>query len=392
MKLEPKLVAAVQRLGFRLVNVAWVTKADEAKGAEGLMRWELEDLETGEHRTVVSYPRHLADTLKEGIDKFDDYNARRPETLELYRLINQVLAELPDQQYTTRQIFYRLVALGVNDPCPNRLKEKKDKLTGEVIVKGWKKGDRRPDPVPFVNSQTRYNKLTVEVSQARERGYVSWRRIIDRGRQVVLSTSWESPEEILNQVCSSYRLDRQKDQPKRLELWAEKKTLQGILEPLGLEYGIPTLISQGEFSSTCCYESVTKRLLLDPRPTLILYVGDYDPTGLMSIEENISKQLHLYSRKKLEFEVRRVAITKAQAQKFHLPPAMAKTEDLRTAKFVEAHGDETWEVEALPPGMLERLVDEAIRKALDFEVYQEILDREKEDVARLTAMIKRTRR
>lgn len=298
-----------------------------------------------------------------------------PCRVAMYAMINKVLEQFKGQTLTVRQLFYRLVGSGWVDPDPLPIPKTKPR--------------RYPEPGPFVNHIKRYNLLTAQVKEARERGYVDWDLIKDDLKKVVIPDSFDSPEEILEAAVSSYRRDRQENQPTHIELWGEKKTLAGVLEPWAWKFGIPVLASMGEFSTTCLWRA-TMRLLEDGRPVVILYVGDFDPSGVNSVEQNIRNKLLKYSAGKLQIEVRRIAITKEQALRLKLPPAMTKKEDTRTAGFVEEHGDTTWEVEALPPGELERIIEAAIEGTLEKKVYQDALDQEAEELSHLKELIKET--
>jgi hypothetical protein len=50
--------------------------------------------------------------------------------------------------------------------------------------------------------------------------------------------------------------------------------------------------------------------------------------------------------------------------------------DSRAAAYVAEHGDESWEVDALPPNVLAEVVTEAFDGVLDREKMQEVIDRE----------------
>jgi hypothetical protein len=63
-----------------------------------------------------------------------------------------------------------------------------------------------------------------------------------------------------------------------LEIWIEKSTANGVLLPLGLEYGINIATFTGEVSVTAC-KTLVDRAIASGRPVRIFHVTDFDPAG-----------------------------------------------------------------------------------------------------------------
>ena len=76
----------------------------------------------------------------------------------------------------------------------------------------------------------------------------------------------------------SFRRDRWKYQPVRVEVWSEKGTVRGILAPVLQSFGVALRVFHG-FS---CSATVVRDVATEyrDRPVLAYYVGDYDPSGL----------------------------------------------------------------------------------------------------------------
>jgi hypothetical protein len=132
------------------------------------------------------------------------------------------------------------------------------------------------------------------------------------------------------------------------------------------------------------------RWLKDGRPVKVLYFGDHDPSGILSIEKNVRETMAVMCPN-INQEIVRVAVPIGKLgilQK--LPPNPVKETDRTAAKYQELYGEECWELEALSPAQLTELLDEAWGKVLDGGKFRQVVNREKKDVARLTAMIKRT--
>ncbi|WP_229686938.1 hypothetical protein [Longimycelium tulufanense] len=150
--------------------------------------------------------------------------------------------------------------------------------------------------------------------------------------------------------------------------------------------GIPVIICRG-FGSQSYVDQVRDRVLDDGRPAVLLYVGDWDASG-EDIQRDWMKRTGCWS------VARRLAVTKRQAN--GLPSAPAKQGDPRWPKFAARHGYDVhnpvqWEVEALPPERLRRLVLAAVDRYLDRAQFNRVLDRERREQAELAAFVRQWR-
>lgn len=82
-------------------------------------------------------------------------------------------------------------------------------------------------------------------------------------------------------------------------------------------------------------------------------------------------------------DVEKVALTREQVDHYQPPPNPAKTTDSRYAKYAEEHGDESWEVDAIPPDELARIVRAAVEEYTDMDAYRAVIEREDEMRTRL---------
>jgi hypothetical protein len=70
----------------------------------------------------------------------------------------------------------------------------------------------------------------------------------------------------------------------------------------------------------------------------------------------------------LPVNVERIAVTLEQVRKYSLPPIRVKKSDGRARRYIQTFGDRAWEVEALPPQMLLRIVRERIKENIPKEL------------------------
>ena len=117
------------------------------------------------------------------------------------------------------------------------------------------------------------------------------------------------------------------------------------------------------------------------KQNVILYVGDHDPSGL-DMERSIRERFRDFSSFCEVPIMRRIALTEGQIEEQDLPPFWAKADDSRYEAYVREHGEECWEVDALPPDQLQSIAEQAILKYLDREKYEEVKEEEEVDIER----------
>ena len=217
------------------------------------------------------------------------------------------------------------------------------------------------------NVERSYKNLSKLLTDARMAGLVDWEAIEDRIRQPVVPAEWENIEQLVEGALSAFRLPRWADQTSYAELWIEKDALAGVLEPLANEFHVTLMVNRGYSSASAMYDSARKRFAREGRrkEKILLYLGDFDPSGEDMVRD-IRDRLTTFLFGE-EIDVRKIALTKAQIEEYEPPPNPAKMSDPRAAKFVELNGDESFEVDALPPEVLAQIVRDAFESVVDTE-------------------------
>jgi hypothetical protein len=227
------------------------------------------------------------------------------------------------------------------------------------------------------------------VTRARLKGQIPFRAIQDLTRPVEAWHCHRGPGPFLrsqlDQFLKGYRRDLQQSQPNLIEILGEKSTILSIIEPVASEYGIPLTIGRG-YCSIPPRHAMAQRFQRSGREKLILLVlGDFDPEG-----EDIA---HSFARsmrddfKIDEVEAVKVALSAAQVRELRLPPMMkAKETSSRYGDFVERHGDDVFELEAVPPEQLQRILRQAIDNGLDMDAFNAEVAAEKRDAAQLAGI------
>ena len=235
------------------------------------------------------------------------------------------------------------------------------------------------------NTERSYKRVGGILSDGRLAGLVDWNAIEDRGRPPIMQSQWRNLEGLAKSALSAYRLPRWAGQEFYVELWVEKQALAGVLEPIAEEFHVPLIVNKGYSSQSAMYESARRLTQSDApytemRTKVVLYMGDHDPSGEDMVRD-VRARLEMFDVQQLR--VKKIALTTAQVEEFNPPPNPAKMTDSRAEKYVEKHGHNSWEMDALDPEELARIVRREIALVLDTEKMDVVIKREKKDKAAL---------
>lgn len=268
----------------------------------------------------------------------------KPETMDVIRKADAIVQKYAADGYkmTLRQLYYQFVS------------------------KNW-----------ITNTERSYKRLGSILNDARYAGLIDWDSIEDRNRQPHKHGEFTGLEALANAALASYRLDRWEGQDTFVELWVEKAALAGVLQPLADEWHVTLMVNRGYSSASAMYEAAERLRVAEAngQKPVVLYLGDHDPSG----EDMVRDVQHRFEVFGVDVEVVKVGLTMEQVDEYNPPPNPAKMTDSRAAAYVAEHGGSSWEVDALPPDVLNRLIRSAIRERVDRDAMQEVLDQEKAD-------------
>jgi hypothetical protein len=237
------------------------------------------------------------------------------------------------------------------------------------------------------NSLRSYKNVGSLVSKARQAGLVDWMMLEDRNRDYAISSHWSSPASILESAAYSFRIDKWLDQPYHIEVMVEKDALSGVLNPVCRRLDIGITANKGYSSSSTMYEA-GKRLLdqwEDDKKIVILYLGDHDPSGI-DMTRDVEERLGLYSSLGGRVEIERLALNWDQVELWNPPPNPAKETDSRFAAYMVQFGETSWELDAIEPSELGRIVEEAVLSWRDEDRWEAAVEREEKMRADLRKM------
>lgn len=248
---------------------------------------------------------------------------------------------------TLRQLYYRLVASGM------------------------------------INDIKHYKKVVAAMTSARWAGTVEMESFIDRERSVFGSTRSDTKEvgdEIdtakhqIKNWMNSYSLERWSNQANFVEVWIEKKALQGVFERPCMYLDVALCPCKG-YPSLTFLNDAKKRFsaaVSREQKPIILYFGDFDPSGT-DIPRSIKDNLY---RMGVDVNVIRIALNQDLIRELNLPSVPPKQTDSRTATW---DGDGAVELDAIEPNLLKSMCRDAIEEHFDTDKYQELQDLEKEE-------------
>ena len=268
-----------------------------------------------------------------GCIEFEGWNPHG-KTIDRLKAVNAVIADYEAQGYrlTLRQLYYQLVSRNL-----------------------------------IANHQREYDKLGAMLANARKAGLVSWDAIEDRTRNLSGWHSETSPESALKRTVERYREDHWLTQPNAVEVWVEKEALANVVERACNDTGTPWLCCRGYMSVSEKFEAGYNRIAEAGKPFTILYLGDHDPSGI-DMPRELQASLDLFSGSDPDLRV--IALTREQIAEHDPPPNPAKDTDVRHGSYVEAHGDECWELDALEPSVLVSLIEGHIWGLIDVDAWE----------------------
>jgi hypothetical protein len=284
--------------------------------------------------------------------KYQDIRIQK-KGLDLIERINDIIKTYQDQGYslTLRQVYYQLVSRDVIE-----------------------------------NNENSYKNIGNLVSNGRLAGLIDWNAIEDRNRSIRSLTHWKSPGEIIEAAAMGYRIDLWESQPFYVEVWVEKDALIGIVKQVADGYDVPCFSCRGYNSQSEMWNTVQRmeKATAAGKTCIILYLGDHDPSGQDMTRDIRNRLGDIY---KADVKVNRIALTMPQIQQYNPPPNPAKITDTRAAGYIKQYGPQAWELDAIEPAELDRLIREHIELYLDQKLYEEAQARQEREQAEIYKLL-----
>ncbi len=233
------------------------------------------------------------------------------------------------------------------------------------------------------NTMNQYKKVIAAMTKARWDGEVRFDAFVDHERsqigetkanETILADQVKEGKSAVKNWVNLYFKNRWENQPIYPEVWIEKKALISHFERACARNmvslcpckGYPSLTFLNQaFNRFVSQESMGKELV-------ILYFGDYDPSG-----EDIPRSLKdNLLRLGVHVDVRRILLLEDQVIEMRLPPAPTKESDTRSRTW---NGIGQVELDAIELSELENIAENAIQAIFDHNLHRDLLEDEKEE-------------
>ena len=286
--------------------------------------------------------------------------AFRPDTLAIINRGNQIIRDYLRQGFklTLRQLYYQFIA---RDMLPNSWIDEAYNLAHDL-------------PADTKNTIKNYKRLGDVISDGRLAGLIDWDAIEDRTRNLLTSSHWSSPHNIVKACADQYAVNLWEGQANYVEVWVEKEALIGVLEGICVELDVPYFACKGYTSQSEMW-GASQRLIAQEyngKNTVIIHLGDHDPSGI-DMTRDIQDRLTMFGSTAV---IHRIALNFDQVENYNPPPNPAKTTDARYESYRVLHGEESWELDALEPRVIVDLIREAVEEQIDQDAWQEALNRQ----------------
>lgn len=249
----------------------------------------------------------MTETYRAGTIKRDRRTKDRMTALDA-----QIMAVLrEDHPQSVRHVFYRMT-----DP---RLSE------------------------PVEKSDRGYRHVQSRCVKLRRAGLIPYNWIADMSRQGYFTNTYSDAGDFIRQMGGLYRADLWRDAESRCEVWAESRSIASVMLADCKDLAVD-LYPCGGFTSLSFVHAAAQfhNASPDKRPLVIVYVGDYDPAGVL-IDVALQRELREHLRGDIELDFRRIGINEEQVELYDLPTKPRKDGDKRSQ-----HVTYSVEAEAMP--------------------------------------------
>ncbi|RLI61344.1 MAG: hypothetical protein DRO67_08115 [Candidatus Asgardarchaeum californiense] len=269
---------------------------------------------------------------------------------QVVRYVDDILSQYP-MPLTLRQIFYRLIA-----------------------------------DYNYPNKSSAYAQLSKQLVKARERGDIDETRIEDRSRSFIGGDNgFDDLDDFLqcqidNFLFSPNEYSRKmwSEQPEFVIVWVEKDALSRVISVTASKYRVITAPSRGYASYSYIREAI--KILPDDKEITILHFADHDPSGL-DMTRDLYNRFNDYASRRIEVE--RIALSYDQIRQYNLAPNPTKSADPRHRTYVSQFGNQCWELDAVEPNELQRLVKRSIVKHINPRIWNSNLSKQEQEREKL---------
>jgi hypothetical protein len=225
----------------------------------------------------------------------------------------------------------------------------------------------------FPKTEQDYGRLCHHLGNARRGRVISFDAIRDDGVTTIHFGHFDDEDHFkrhVRELGENYTRNKLASQPFHIEVWCEAGGMVPQLTRVTEEFSVK-VYSCGGFDSVTIKKILSERICEIGKPTIILHLGDYDPSG-ESIYDAIAEDVAAFVAADrpwgtISVEFRRVALTEEQVKEYKLPTAPPKDKDPRTKKWTENKKGGTCQLEAMPPDILAQILRDHLIRLFDLD-------------------------
>ena len=213
------------------------------------------------------------------------------------------------------------------------------------------------------NTHRSYKNLGNMISDARLAGMISWEAIVDRTRNIQSYETFNNISEAIKDAAETYAENLWSKIPIYLEVWVEKDALIDVVAKACGDYQVNHFSTRGYCSQTEVWKASQRFIekIDQDHQVEIIHLSDHDPSGI-DMTKDLNHRLRVVFGASVR--VRRLALTMEQVEQYNPPPNPAKESDSRHAEYVSKYGENSWELDALPPNVIHDLITDKIEFVL----------------------------
>lgn len=290
-----------------------------------------------------------------------------------------------ERDFITREELLQHAKRIVGDALDDGMVLSVRKLYYDLVSEGLITADEK-------GKRTNYQRVSDTVARAKEAGEfpLEWlrdgrRKDPEVGDISICDLDVDTAEDevrraLADAISTASYVSRWYGQPRPVCIMIEKDTVWGTIERPVLQHRIPYAVLNSYPSWIGSYAWFQQLVALADTldewgspPLTVLYIGDHDPDGLeipRTLADHVRKMSEITGERIPELKFISLALTKAQALALGAPSMGVKESSSRAAAYQALHGDDAWEVEAMPARDLRDLVDKTIASHFDKEVHR----------------------
>ena len=227
------------------------------------------------------------------------------------------------------------------------------------------------------NTERSYKNLGSIITRARMAGLISWDAIEDRNREHHNFWYQESSSSVIRNLPNYIRFDRWERQPYYVEVWVEKEALGNVVSRACNPLLVPHMACKGYLSASEAWRAGQRfeEKIHDGKECVLIHLGDHDPSSIDMTRDNRDR-MDIFTQMPGGVDVRRIALNMDQIEEYKPPAAPAKKSDSRAIDYIRRYGKKSWELDALEPSMMEKLITDEVRGLIEWDSWQQVADDE----------------